>query len=222
MRSDIGVSQTEVGMASPEIGDKFLITAVGRLAGQTIMNTFWYRLTNVGAFSNLLLLYDAINARWAAAGGMQEALLNAYPENLVYLDTWVQRVAPIRIMKNVYPVIEGGNQVAATTANIQASIEKRGELAIKQAIGANRIPISADAVNAVDGLIPAGALKTALGGLAEEIKVEITGVEMGTANLRPIIYQPLNNPGFLNYEIVRTTVMETVRVIRRRTVGLGI
>lgn len=209
-------------MAVPVVGDKYLVTAVGSLCNQTIMNTFWFRLVNVGAFATVISLYDAIHAVFNAGGGVGDLLNECYPGNLFYNYNWVQRVQPIRIMKNVYSVAETGSQNEAATANIQASIERRGEVAIKKAVGAIRIPIDGSDVNAANGLITNDTLKDALTALAAEMKLDLTGGALGTAVLRPIVYQPYNNPGGLGYEVVRTTVMDTVRVIRRRTVGLGI
>lgn len=209
-------------MAAPVLGQKYLVTFVGRMYSQTILNTFWFRLSQLGPQATINALMDDMNTQLMLGARLQDKFIACVPPEYAHLENWIQCIAPTRYAKKRYTVAEVGGDLDATTSNIDAVITRRGELANRKNVSALYVPLSDAPDNVANGLLDPGGVKVALAALALEMLQVITTAGAPGAVLRPVIFQPKANPGGISYDITETFVQDTVRVMTRRTVGRGI
>jgi len=208
-------------MAATAVGDIYLVTIYGRIHGQTTLTTFKYELYDVLA-PNPTTDTAALDifAKWHAVGGMAEKFKAVTPTNWFYEQTWCQRIAPVRIIKTTSVVASGfGLRGSSTTTNNSATITRRGETASRSAVGGIRIPIAP--TECLAGELAAG-IKVDLQSLAVEMLLNITSIDL---KFRPVLFTPakLAPPVPASFHPILFTRLEpTARVMRRRTVGLGI
>lgn len=205
-------------MAVQAVGDRILVTFVGRLLQQRTMNTFLYRVASVPPGTDIGVLAGFIYTELNTTGGLASRYLDCVPVNLSLEQIWIQTIAPTRYTKSIFTVGDVGSGGQADTANVQQSITRKGELAGRFSIGGIRVPCATTVDTITDGKLTTSAL-AALNALAGEMK-ETLSVASGTATLVPQVGTP---PAPVNsIDLVDTIAENTVRVIRRRTVGLGI
>jgi len=210
-------------MAIPSVGQKYLITFVGELCNQKVLNTFWYSLEDVGAAASVNAVYDIIQAQLAIATLLADDFRGACPENYTHQQTWIQAIKPDRIMKRIVNVnLDGTFASTAATANLAAVIERRAEIADRKSVSTLHVPLPEPVDVGVSGIITVAAYKTRLETLATEMLQNITSGGGAPTVLKPVVFnpKPAAPPG--NRFVIQTTVQDTVRVMRRRTVGLGI
>jgi len=207
-------------MALVNVGDIVLVTQTGLLFGQRIMNTFHYQVFDITAPSlDTTTMANNIFGAWHAVGGMGAKLKACMPEDCALDETWVQKVAPTRIVKAVSNLSAGaGGRGTTTVTNVSASIERRGEAATRSAVGGVRIPITPDDV--LGGEINS-TLFILLTALAAQMNANIVGAD---CSLNPVIYAPPKPPSVIAtlHDQLYTIVQHTSRVMGRRTVGRGI
>lgn len=203
-------------------GDAIMVTLVGKFLGQTTMNTYPYRahITTgappvVGACQGLL---TAINL----PGGLVDTHARCRPSNSVVDSLWAQDVRPIRWRAQKMAVSVPGlfTDVDSGTANIQASIERYGEAANRHNLGAVRIPIGTSNDCIVEGVITED-LRDKLEDHADQMILSKTVSGTGwQVSFIPLV--GLSKESLQLIDLVNCEIKDTVRVIRRRTVGLGI
>lgn len=205
--------------ANVELGAVLQITFVGRYCGQTTMNTYPHVVTAIPTPNVTYNAFaEALNVTWQGAGKLISTQRNCCPQNWEHVSLWVQQVRSVRMRAAKVPVglIGMFTETDGLTANVQASIERFGELANRHEIGAVRIPIGTDDSCFDEGEITP-ALKTAL---------ELHGVQMAaTTTSLGVTIKPLVGLGAPTYPVTLvagTEVKDTCRVIRRRTVRVGI
>lgn len=211
-------------MALTGVNDKYLVTYRGSLCGQTLLSTFWYSLTAAGPIANVDNAYDALLAGMTIAGGLKDDFLGVCPNNYTLDEVWIQKVYDARVMKKVYALaLAGSHGVDAPTANLAAVITRRGELANRRNVSTLHCPLPDASIVCTDGLITDAGYKTDLGDLAAEIKKDITPpAPWAGSTFKPVVFQPGPPPGPMTNYIVQTVISPQARVMRRRTVGLGI
>jgi len=204
-------------MATVSAGDKFLVSFVGELLNQRIINTFWYGVESVVGPPNSNDVADALRAALIATGGLRADFLPCVPDNYVLQFMWIQRVDSPRLLKKIYPDNSPGTWGVDTDAsNIAGTITRRGDLALRTAIGSLHVPISSDPTSIIAGELSI-TLNTRFNTLANELLVPINLT--GIANLVPIIR---NGPLAAQVTpITSVTVHPEVRTMRRRTLRLG-
>lgn len=201
------------------VNDRVLFTIVGRLCGQRTMNTFLYRVSACEADTEQSDFFTALNASMNAAGGVAQRMKGCCPANWRHVESWYQVISPVRFRKLAYPVDAAGLFAStALTPNVQASITRTGDRSGRKYIGGTRIPIGSDSFSTADGMITP-ELKAALTALTDSMKLNI--ITAGTvATYIPQLGIP--KPPALSYDLYDCFAQDTTRVIRRRTVGLGI
>jgi hypothetical protein len=210
-------------MAIPAVNQKYLLTFVGRLNGQTVLNTFWYDLFTVGPAASVEAVYDVIDAQVFAGGGLQQKFLAVCPDNYTLEQKWIQLIWPTRIMKRVLASNTAGTWLnGADTPNLASVITRRAEIADKHSVSTLHIPLPDPAVILTEGVITNAPYLAALQALAAEMKDDLVGPGAPATTLRPVIFNPAQEAPPSTRYIVQTVVNTTSRVMRRRTVGLGI
>src|SRR6187402_1272172 len=88
-------------------GDIYLMTVVGQLDTQTILNTYHYRLDNIsGGEVTTKQVCDHLHTQLGVADGsgkrFDTAMLGLLPPQYSWVQTWIQCISPIRVAKEIY------------------------------------------------------------------------------------------------------------------------
>jgi len=206
-------------MAFVQIGDRVLVTIKGALCGRTTLTTFLYRVSAVAANTDYDQAMTALHGSFAGATQIRPKYVACCPSNWLMDAMWYQIISPLRYHKFAQGVAaSGGFGSVANTPNVQGSITRIGEFAGRKYVGGIRVPIGTDDVSCNNGVLTANQ-KSALQGLADAMKLNVitSGVTM---TVIPQVGLPA--AGGASADLYNAFVQDTVRVIRRRTVGLGI
>lgn len=200
------------------VGDQVVVTVVGDYLGQVTMNTYPFIVSSVLVGTTQADAFSALNISLDAAGSLFSRQRGCAPQNWTLVEAWIQTIRPTRYRKFIFANGGIGTFVDqdGLTANLQASIERYADVTGKHDQGAVRIPIGTDPTSILNGSVTP-ALKTAL--LALATQMELNQVTGGCTFL-PITGVVSSN--WAPLRVIGTSVKNTVRVIRRRTVGLGI
>lgn len=202
-------------MAAP--GDVILTSFNGLWHGQKVLSTFYWGINTVtGAPSNAAFI-AALDAQLLSGGNLVLKFLPCAPPQYTLVERWHQFVAPLRTQKVIVTSgLAGTGATASTTANVANVITRRGDLANKHNVGSLHVPASNANVGYANGLIGA-AQQALLQTLATQMLAPV--VMAGVGSVLPILWF---KPSILNATpITSTTVQQTIRVMRRRTVGVG-
>jgi len=205
--------------APVEIDSTVMLTVVGDLCGQTTMNTFPYQVIQItGAAPNQQPAFIAFYNALRAGGRLLADYQAAMPPNWTHRQSWFQQIRSVRYRKVVITENWSGtfNDEDAVTANVQASITRFGSLANRHEVGGIRVPAGTGTTYHINGLLGVD-YKAALSDVADEMSRDVTALA--------VIYRPLvglNKPPYPLTWCEGAFVQDTTRVIRRRTVGLGI
>jgi len=205
-------------MASTSLGDKILVTFNGRLLGETVMNTFWYQVSALTGTPNTSSFASALYANLNAGGGLIESFLACCPDNYTLVETWIQFVEPLRVVKSVFLTNESGTWgVDTDTTNLAGVITRRGDLAGRSHVGSLHVPISSDPTSIQLGEL-SGVLTTRMTTLCTDMASSQALTGVGTAN--PVLR---NGPLTTDVTLINSCFVQTeVRIMRRRTVRVGI
>lgn len=205
-------------MANISVNDIVNVIVVGRFLGQTTMNSYPFIVSAVTGTVSISTASAALNTALNAAGALYKRQQGCCPSNWTHTESWVQVIRPTRYRKFVYTIDQAGVYVDtdALTPNLQASIERYAEPSGRHDQGGVRIPIGTDPTS-IDGGFITPALKAALELLATQMN---TNIIAGGVTFLPIT--GVTAPAWAPLRVYGTNVKDTVRVIRRRTVGLGI
>jgi len=207
------------------------VTFRGTLFGQTVMNTFHYRLDAAGGVLGTAGAFlDDFNGALDVAGGFYTKYVDCLPPQLSAISADLQWIDRDRFVKRTFSVAAAGTFVhTPTTANLSACIELRANIADRRSIGTKHIPgLGGNAVAA--GLLT-GGLTAQLEAFVAECCLDVAAAgrtmrpivfgraRLGYTDRHGVVHPPIPT----SYrEIVSGTVQTTARVLRRRTVGLGI
>jgi hypothetical protein len=206
-------------MATPiSTQDKVLVTVASTLCGQRVLNTFRYRVSAATPGTGQDVALTALVAQLRLSGGWITRLKNAYPENLTVDAIWAQVYAPIRYRKYVTIINDNGNYAAeAATANQAAVITRFSEVARRDGISNMHVPV-AGTPDVMQGGFLTNTFKTLLG---------LAGLAMTLNIITPapaVTFIPVVNDTGLPFagDVAGYEIGDTARIMRRRTVGLGI
>lgn len=206
-------------MAMMEVGQRLVVTFYGRLCGQRTLNTFWYQVASVPGGTSTHDAFIGLHATMGLAGGVRPAFRACTPSNYLLDQVWYQVITPVRLRKDVFAVtVNGLFDDVAHAPNLQASITRGSELASKEHIGGIRIPIGTTSQSSSEGFITS-ALKIKLDALALTMTQNIINASGPAATFRPLIGAAGDGAARI-CEVA--FAQDTTRVLRRRTVGLGI
>lgn len=206
------------------VDDIFLVTTVGECADQTILNTFYYRIDELGVAplpTDLQAQSILADALFGVADILKSAFLDCLPQNYTLNDVWVQKVFPARYRKTVESQAAEGTILAdALATNLAAVVSRFGIEANRHNIGGVHIgPVPTGTDYQIDGQIT-GTYKSKLitlgGAMLEEVDL------LGSNKIKwvPTLFAATGTP--VHADIMTTVAQNTLRVMRRRTVGLGI
>lgn len=204
-------------MANIAVNDMALVTVVGQYLGQTTMNTYPYVANTVTGTVTVSAGLGALNTALLAGGALYQTQRECCPLNWTNSENWIQIIRPIRYRK--FTFIGAGAGLfddTALTANLQGSIERYSEETGRHEQGAVRIPIGTGPNVMTAGLLEPDQVAT----LEEHAEVMKFVVTAGGVTWWPVT--GVTAFGYTPLRIFGTSVKPTVRVIRRRTVGLGI
>jgi len=202
------------------------LTFFGQANGQRIMNTFGYQADVTGAVQPA----DAVSNAFFASLTYVELegdFLATQSTEYTLDEAWFQILFPTRIRKTILERdLPGTWDGPIDRQNTSAVISRHGAFASRTANGGLRLALPGNAGTAVtvEGLLTAD-YKVPLTALALTMLDSIsTTVGPATYAWQPIIINPNpDNPVILSgTPVVATNVQPEARVMRRRTVGLGI
>lgn len=206
-------------MPTLKLGDTVLQTYVTTLCGQRVMNTFWWEVTV--APTPLLeqdVAFDALNDQMNEATGLTNRFDACLPSNLDWYGIWFQVIGPTRLVKVTFARTGNGQfNGEAGSANVAAVITRRTQYASRVGIGSLHVPIATEPI-AIEGGFVANALRTPLNALAAKMKENVSA---SGYTLRPKVTPNADAVGGIPW-VYQTFLQDTVRIMRRRTVGLGI
>lgn len=209
-------------MAAAANGDIFLATMHGLFHNQRTMNTWHYRLDDVQGACTVQDCYAAISEAFrTAATGMIAQFKVCAPNEWSFKEMWYQRVHPVRVQKLIEQLNTGGGSGGPSQiTNISAVITRFGEVASRSSRSRLHVPIPPAAVTA-------GALTFQHAGYLTALAQSCTNlipVLFNVAVLTPVIWSPMNEdkPFVTNIDVYGAKVETSQRVVRRRTVGVGI
>ena len=199
-------------------GQIYLVSAVGTWHGQTIINTMHLRTASITVPGTVENIYDDIHATLAAGTALLPIFLTLCPPEYSLDALWVQLIQPTRVVKKLYNVgLPGINLNSSTTANLQATVVRRGILANRKQQGAIRIPYPT--LHPGDGN---GNVSNAYRVVMEALGDKLIGTLSGTnAEYEHVLFNKANSPSTQVLCESREAKL-TVRTMRRRTVGRGI
>lgn len=200
------------------VGQYYRVTHDLTMMSQRLMNTFNYRLDTVGTETDNEALGIAMRLVLNAAGRLRAKYLLAIPPQVTLANTWIQTLWPTRMRKQTFvDALPGTLAGIASSANTAASIERNGDRASRHDIGRIQLPAANDTGSITNGVITAAGYLAALNALGLEMITTITTA--GGSVLRPVLLRtPVD--GSFSY-VIGGTVQTTLRVMRRRTVGVG-
>lgn len=192
------------------------------LFDQRVLNTYHYFcITGPTVATDRYTIYGEMMDWIELAGGLKETFLDMVSDQLTLDSVRIQFRSPGRLMYKRFPVGQAGSLTGdANTANIGASIERRGGEALRTNIG--RLAIAGiPSASIVAGKITAPAL-VLLGDHATVVQQDAT-LTSGAA-FSPCLWseQPGGADPIFQTFIFDAAPQTTARTQRRRTVGLGI
>lgn len=205
------------------LGEIWELRLHGSLAGQSIITVQHLRVSAITPPVTNTALNIALQAYTKAAGGFGFTALPALPDSWSGLSVQSQRVFPLTERSanssSTWNVV--GAAPGADTANVAQVVTRRTERAGRSEVSTGHLPCptTADAIIAGELTVAQKAL------LTQWLGAQYTTVTLlaGSVSLEPVIWHRGIPPEGRFYSIITSAVIQpTVRVMRRRTVGLGI
>ena len=206
-------------MAGLNIGDKIAVTMVGECLGQRVQQIMHYDVTTASTIADTLeALLDLANGMIADVVSWPNILRNNAPSNYTWQKLRCQRVWPSRsAFQEVTVNLAGLHAQAATTANVNGVITKRTLVGTRKGIGRmSTAPLASDEYSA--GVVTGGTL-TGMTTLATVLNDEIVGA-VGATTADPVLWS--RSTPTTSLLITSAAPQDTVRVMRRRTLRVGI
>lgn len=205
------------------VNDLLTVSFRGTLFGQRTLTSYGYRVVSSTSTNS-----DATDLSFfglAIDGGTGNTLLESYLDCCVAGFTinqiWTQKIYPVRSSRNVLTHTEAGAYAADVyTPNVSATITRKTALAGRDQMSTIHIPGPPLSTQSVAGTWESNyQLMLGIHGLASTAQITFTS---GTASITvaPCIINAPYGSG-LSSDLVGYEVNPRVRVMRRRTVGLG-
>lgn len=201
---------------------KVSITYDSLLYGQTVMNTFHYNVEDASIGVELTDLYQAIHDELGKLGGIDSLYAAMFTPAMDNIKRRIQVIAPLRYYARVNPSNDPDGTYLAGPAvlppNVSAALTLRADTAGPHSKGTKHLALTDGAFNE-NGLVQA-AFADLVEPFADAMTVPITlAAPAAGVTLYPVIY---NRADHATSQIVSNwSLQPTVRVMRRRTVGLG-
>lgn len=214
-------------MPAMPIGSVVALTFRGEIFDQQWISTFHYRVSQVSTNPTVLTdLSDILDDQNTRAGSLYNRFRLALPVSTAVQDIGAQQIKIARsIRRSIVPTATGGSRGAATTPNLAAVITKGTDSGDRGEVGSVHLPgVATD--DMVDGEIIAAlvALMEAIGeSMRSKVFIAASGLE-----ITPVLYHPDKKDAeghitraWFTTDIIRYIVQPQIRVMRRRTIGIG-
>lgn len=192
----------------------------GKLFEQRVLTVLHYRVSIVSGVPNY---FDEMNGlgTWFTNPGpvsFRDTFRACVPAEYTFQTVRVQAIFPTRFAAVRRVVNQAGTGDSTTTANVSQAITTSTIKAGRTQIGGVRLPLAT--TRSLNGSLTAAAL-TALDNFAAQLELPAEEPVQGGL-YSPVIFHrgPNVNPRW--DDIINATPQTTTRVVRRRTVGLGI
>lgn len=215
-------------MPAVAVNQRLLLTIVGEYFGQTTMTSFLYKVAEVTNPQTDAELATSLNDVVKAPLGLVTKYRACCPADGIWLgrELWFQIIGPTRFRKQAFALTDDGTfDAGSNTANVQGSITRVGAFGNRKNTGGIRVPIGSN--SCTEGLLGADILAS-LGVLAVQM-VQTLQSGFGV-NLKPQVGIPGRTKGpppvqrsvMESIDLEGAFVQDTARVLRRRTLRVGI
>jgi len=204
------------------VGDIINVRVRGNLFSQNVITTFCYKLGVQGSSTDTNTQLSAFNAAFKTSINSPYAfMLAAISSSWGGLQIVSQQVTP-GMSVQVKTSISGdvGGRGVANTANLAYVVSKNTELAGRSQLGSWHLP-GVDVTDIDDGFVEVAQIAR-LQAFADKAVLPFTVVALGAQWIPQIFHR--NNPPVAPStasSIYQTTVRDTVRTMRRRTINVG-
>jgi hypothetical protein len=201
------------------INDIVMVTIESQAFSQRFLTTFHYKVTNVGTAFNPVLSATVGAADFAANALAPYPWLKLCMSPQVVINrVRMQWLKPLRYAPGTFVTADPGTNIEDTTSTNQSAVVTRAcDLSGRKYVGSIHVPAVSQA-NLLNGLCKP-AYKAQLDALAGSLLNTLTLPTEGLV-IKPVLYNR-TGPVF-STDITRAFAQDTARVMRRRTVGLGI
>lgn len=204
-------------------GDVFQVILEFNVVGQRCLNVLHYIVLSTPSPNEYGGFLTALRAEFtlAAANGIIDALRQAICTNVPFTSCTVQRVYPTRdyYQRQSYN-FSGVYDDTCATANISAVITKQSEAAGRGRAGSFHLS-GVPAIIVINGRLN-DAYQDLLTTIGIKLETVLNVASTASPNLAPGMYHPGLGAGANFKRLIRTQAQATARVMRRRTVGVGI
>ena len=203
------------------VGDLIEVVIKGQIHNQTTLTVFHYYVSGASTTPDLFDELENVLDEFLdmGVGSFLPTWLSVVPSSWNLRTISTQKIAPVRSRRVVSATQnEAGLGSDSGVTNVQGAITFQTDFAGRRFIGGVRVPMSpADAFNGSWSALTLGKLEA----LAQEFGSPFTEPG-GDGIYQPCIYHRDLAPPSNRTDITAVLVQPTTRVIRRRTVGLGI
>jgi len=209
-------------MAGLNVSDSIQVRVLGTLLGQKTVNTFYYQIVIPSITADPITACQSWADTWGS-GAVSPFLsfLECCPQNYTADTIEVQKIYPERFRPTRNNIgLPGTRPNDAQTANVSAVITRAGIQAGRAFVGSLHIPGVAEADQ--NGGLIGNTLFTKMGTLGSKMLNAFTDTFQATVG-NPVLYHWRRPPlAYVNPSLLYTTIPQrTIRVMRRRTVGVG-
>ena len=186
--------------------------------GQILRNQFHWRLEQNTNNRSIEQLYDALQVKLSAANELYDKLKVDRAAECVLLDAAHQYIRPARFAGKGYTMNQAGSRTEdnMSITQICAVLTRRAVVATRRGVSALHMPVAVNTL-VVDAGVLSAASQTNVGAVGNAI---LNTASLGDGmSVRPVIYHRGATPEF---DYIETFIVQPqVRIVRRRTVGLG-
>ena len=202
------------------VGDVVYVGLEGRMYGQRILNTFYYRCKEVTDAATRWGAYqDLVNA-FTVAGGLEELFLNCLSQDYALEFMRLQYVSPLRRIYRRFPRNVNGALLGDTeTANLCMSIERRTDAVGRHGVGRLQLPGLPNNTTAAGMILPGHLATVNLLAIFMQFDV-LAGATFGQT-WEPVLFSASQVGPDVVGPIVDAFPHPQVRTMSRRTVGRG-
>jgi len=198
------------------------VTLVGRHQAQTVLTVLHYKATVPPAvFQDFAPLEDQVLDHLLITGGVVKSYLDAMSEEYEQSTIRIQPISPVRYAFFDHPQTASAGTVAAPAfpPNVSCVIVKRNELTGRHNRGSVHMP--AVPLTFIDGGVITTGARVAYAALGDALTIPFTiSGGGGDTDWNPVIFRKANPP--LSEVFTACSPQETSRIMRRRTLGVGI
>ena len=200
------------------VGAIFLTSLRYQWAGQILRNQFHWRLETNTNSRTIEQVYDALQVKLSAANELYAKLKVDRAVECVLLDAAHQQIRPSRFAGKGYTMTQAGDRVEdnMSITQICAVLTRRSVVATRRGVSSLHMPVAVNTLVIDNGVLSAAA-QTNVGAVGNAI-LNTTSLGDGMS-VRAVIYHRGAVP---EYDYIETFIVQPqVRIVRRRTVGLG-